>query len=35
MYGVSDATAGVEGGPMSADELLAFPGMFDLDSWTQ
>lgn len=35
MYGVSDATTGVEGGPMSADELLAFPGMFDLDSWTQ
>jgi hypothetical protein len=35
MYGVGDAASGVEGGPMSADELLAFPGMFDLDSWTQ
>lgn len=30
---VGDAT-GVDGGTMSADELLAFPGMFDLDSWT-
>lgn len=35
MYGVGDAATGVEGGPMSADELLAFPGMFDLDSWTR
>lgn len=35
IYGVGDAAAGVEGAPMSTDELLAFPGMFDLDSWTQ
>lgn len=25
---------GVEGPPLSADELLAFPGMFDLEGWT-
>lgn len=31
MYG-GDAT-GVEG-TLSADELLSFPGMFDLDSWS-
>jgi hypothetical protein len=31
MYGVDEIT--VDGSSLKADELLTFPGMFDLDSW--